>query len=233
MRLTDWIKRAIVKFMEIRPLEFSIVIVANDCNPTILNPDFLARQGIVPDDWGWNVSGPVIVTPPFATVAYDSGITVSVEINKFQVVDGLPGRMPDASQIPKVARKYIEVLPHVRYTAVGHNFKGFAELADATAFLTERFLKPGVWDSDKYPLKGVNLKFAYPSEGGRLNLTLDGATIEDRSGDEPKQLHGVLVQANFHRDCSGYPSHKQVIKHLGYTKCDWTHFQLTATEILG
>lgn len=160
-------------------------------------------------------------------------VTISVEPNKFQVVDGLPDRRPDASQIPKVARRYIEVLPHVRYTAVGHNFKGFAELADARAFLTERFLKPGVWDSDKYPLKGVSLKFAYPLEGGRLNLTLDGAIIEDRSGDEPKSLHGVLVQPNYHRDCSGYPSHEQAIEHLGHTKEDWIHFQLTASEILG
>lgn len=219
--------------MKIRPLEFSIVIVTTDCNPTILNPDFLARQGIVPDDWGWNVSGPPITTSLFATVAYDSGVTISVDPNKFQVVAGLPDRMPDASQIAKVARKYIEVLPHVRYMAVGHNFKGFAELVDARAFLTERFLKPGVWDSDKYPLKGVSLKFAYPLEGGRLNLTLDGADIEDRSGDETKRLHGVLVQLNYHRDCSGYPSHEQAIEHLGHTNDDWTHFQLTASEILG
>lgn len=219
--------------MEIRPLEFSIVIVASDCNPTILNPDFLAHQGIVPEDWGWKVSAPAITTPPFATVVYDSGVSVSVEPNKFQVVDRLIERTPDASKIPEIARKYIEVLPHVRYTAVGHNFKGFAEHADAEAFLKERFLKSGAWDSDKHPLDGISLKFAYPLQGGRLILSLDAAAIVERSGDEPKELHGVLVQANYHRDCEGYPSDKQVIEHLGNTKDDWEYFQSTVSEILG
>src|SRR5919106_1183607 len=138
--------------MEIRPLEFSIVIVASDCNPTILNPDFLARQGIVPDDWGWRVSRPAITTPPFAIVSYDSGVSVSVEPNKFQVVDRLTDSTPYASRIPKVARRYIEVLPHVRYTAVGHNFKGFAEGTDDKAFLKQRFVKSGIWDSNEHPL---------------------------------------------------------------------------------
>ncbi len=219
--------------MEIRPLEFSIVVVASDCNPTILNPDFLAKNRIVPDDWGWKVSGPPITTPPFAMVSYDSGVSVSVEPNKFQVVDKLTDRTPDASRIPEVAHRYVEVLPHVRYTAVGHNFKGFAKQVDAEAFLKQRFLKSGVWDSDKHPLEGVSLKFAYPLQGGRLNLSLDGAIIEDRSGDEPRELHGVLVQANYHRNCKDYPSHGQVIEHLRHTRDDWAHFQYTVLEIPG
>lgn len=80
---------------------------------------------------------------------------------------------------------------------------------------------------------GVSLKFAYPLDGGRINLALDGAIFEDRSGDEPKQLDGVLVQANYHRDCSGYPSYEQVIRRLEHAKNDWTLFQSAALKILG
>jgi hypothetical protein len=36
--------------MNIIPLEFSVVVVGEDCNPTILNPDFLRCRGIVPED---------------------------------------------------------------------------------------------------------------------------------------------------------------------------------------
>ncbi len=219
--------------MEMRTIEFSIVVVARDCNPTILNKDFLKYQRIVPEEWGWKVVGPEITTPPFATVTYDSGVSVSVEPNKFQVIDRLSDKAPDASRIPEIARKYIEVLPHVRYTAVGHNFKGFAECEDAEAYLEERFLKRGVWDSDKYPLDGLSLKFVYPLEGGRFNLSLDAATIVDRSGDEPKELHGILAQANYHRDCQGYPTNEQVIEHLSHTTSDWEHFQSSISEILG
>jgi len=218
--------------MDVRLLDFSIVVVASDCNPTILNPDFLARQDIVPDSWGWKVEGTAITTPPFATVSYDSGVTVSVEPNKVQVVDRLGDTPAEASRIPEIVKRYIEVLPHVRYTAVGHNFKGFVENPDAESFLKERFLKTGVWDNDKHPMQGLGLKFAYPLEGGRLNLSLDAATIVGHSGDEPRELHGVLVQANYHRDCEGYPSHEQVIQHLSHTKEDWEHFRSTASEIL-
>lgn len=74
-----------------RHLEFSVVVVANDHNPTILNPDFLERQQIVPQTWGWKVADPAITTPPFAMVVYDSGVTVSVEPNKLQIPTSLSG----------------------------------------------------------------------------------------------------------------------------------------------
>lgn len=219
--------------MNIRPREFSIVIVASDFNPTILNSDFLERQEIVPEKWGWKVSGPQFTTPPFAMVTYDSGVAVSVKSNVFQVADGLRNKGPDSSKIPLIARKYIEVLPHVRYTAVGHNFMGFAELGDWEVFLQKRFLKSGVWDSKKYPLKGVSLKFVYPREGGgQVTVALDSAILTDKSGDEPKDLHGIMVQTNYNRDCSGFPSHEQVIAHLEHTNEDWAHFQSTASELL-
>ena len=73
--------------MNISHFEFSVVVVANDHNPSILNPDFLERQGIVQEGWGWTVMGSAITTPPFATVSYDSGVTVSVESNRLQVTD--------------------------------------------------------------------------------------------------------------------------------------------------
>ncbi len=219
--------------MPIRHLEFSIVVVASDCNPTILNPDFLGRQAIVPEDWGWKLAGPPITTPPFATVSYDSGVTVSVEPNKFQVVDRLADKTFETSKIPDIARKYIQVLPHVRYTAVGHNFRSFVERADAESLLKERFLKPGPWDSDAHRLEGISLKFVYLLQGGRVIFSLDGATMTDRSGDQPKELHGILMHANFHRDCQGYPSDKQVVEHLQSLKKDWEHYQTLLSDIVG
>jgi len=219
--------------MDIRPLELSIVIVASDCNPTILNPDFLARTGIVPDDWGWKVAGPPITTPPFASVNYNSGVIISVESNKFNVVQRALDKEPDPDLIAGIAQRYIEVLPHVRYTGVGHNFKAFVEQADTEAFLKERFVKAGVWDSKHHALEAVSFTLRYPLQGGHLNVSLNGAAILDSSGDEPKQLHGVLVQANYHRDCPEYPSVGQVLQHVGHINTDWKHFQTTASEILG
>jgi len=219
--------------MEFRPLEFSIVVVANDCNPTILNPDFLTKQGIVRDEWEWKLSGTPITTPPFAIVSYENGISISVEPNKFQIVDRLLSNKPNKSQIPQIACKYIQVLPHVRYTAVGHNFRGLLEHEKAKEFLRKRFIKDGVWDSNKRKLEGISLKFVYPLKGGRLNISLDAADIIDRSADPLKESHGILIQVNYHRDCQGYPSDKQVVEHFNHTKEDWLHCRATISDILG
>jgi len=219
--------------MEIRPLEFSIVIVASDCNPTILNPDWLMTQGIVSQDWGWKVVGSPITTPPFATVNYDSGISITVETNKFHVAHKLTDRSLDDSPIAEIAVKYIEALPHVRYTGVGHNFKGFAQNDDAETYLKERFLKAGIWDSKEHPLEATSLKFSYPMPDGRFNLSLDGAAIGVLKDGEPKELLGVLVQANFHRECKDYPSYDKVIAHLANTQVDWKYFQDTVPKMLG
>lgn len=220
--------------MELLPLEFSVVVVASDCNPTILNPDFLARQHIVPDDWGWKVlAGLAITTPAFAQVSYDSGVTVSVEQSKFQVVEALKETLPDKSRSTEIARQYVKVLPHVRYSAVGHNFKALVERTSVEAFLKERFLKSGAWDGDKHTLDAISLKFSYSLPGYRLIMALDGIIIEVSAGDGSKRLEGVLVHGNYHRDCEGYPSNEQVIAHLNHVTEDWHHFQATASEILG
>ena len=173
--------------MKIRPLEFAIVVVASDCNPTILNKDFLKHQNIVPEDWGWKVVEPEITTPPFAMVTYGSGVSISVEPNKFQVIDRLSGKAPNDSRISEIARKYIKVLPHVRYAAVGHNFRALFEQNDTEALLKERFPKTGTWDTEGFPLHDIGLKFVYPLEGGRFNVSLDAvsldaATVIDQSG---------------------------------------------------
>ncbi|MCI0559947.1 MAG: hypothetical protein MN733_15760, partial [Nitrososphaera sp.] len=139
---------------------------------------------------------------------------------------------PHTSKIAHIARKYIEVLPHVRYTAVGHNFRGFVDYANAEVFLKERFLKTGPWDSEKRSLEGFGLKFAYLLETGRISLSLDSAAIVDRSIDSTKESKGVLVHANYHRDCQNYPTNEQVIQHLGHVMEDCNHFREAVAEIL-
>ena len=218
--------------MNISHFEFSVVVVANDHNPTILNPDFLERQGIVQETWGWKVIGLAITTPPFATVSYDSHVTVSVEPNRLQVTDTSAMGGPQASKVVDIAQKYVEVLPHVRYTAVGINFRSLVEHADANAFLKDHFLKSGPWDSKDHSLQSVGLKLVYPLNGGRVILGVDGGIVTQRLEEESKQIFGVAVHANFHRDCHGYPSKDQVIERLGNAENDWAAHQSILSHIL-
>ena len=218
--------------MDISHFEFSVVVVANDHNPTILNPDFLERQGIVQEGWGWKVMGPAITTPPFATVSYDSGVTVSVESHRLQVIDSSAPGGPQSSKVVDIARRYVEVLPHVRYSAVGINFRSVVEHVDANAFLKAHFLKSGVWNSEAHPLQTVGLKLIYPLDGGRVILSLDVGTVTQRVDEESKQLSGILIYANFHRNCHDYPSNDQVLEHLGNAEKDWVAYQTMVSDIL-
>jgi hypothetical protein len=218
--------------MKISHLEFSVVVVASDHNPTILNPDFLERQGIVQAAWGWRVAGLPITTPPFATVSYDSGVSVSVETSRLQVLDPSAENGPPPSKAVEVARRYVEVLPHVRYSAVGTNFRSLVERAEAHAFLKGHFLKSGPWDNEAHALKAVGLKLVYPLEGGQVTLALDAGTVTQRLEEERTEVSGVLIHGNYHRDCRGYPSQDQVIEHLGQADKDWTYYQDLLSDLL-
>jgi hypothetical protein len=217
--------------MNISHFEFSVVVVANDHNPTILNPDFLERQGIVQEGWGWKVMGPAITTPPFATVSYDSGVTVSVESHRLQVIDTSASHGPQSSNVVDIARRYVEVLPHVRYSAMGINFRSVVEHADANAFLSAHFLKSGVWDGEAHPLQTVGLKLVYPFDGGQLTFSLESGMVIQRLEEESKQISGVVVHANFHRDCHGYPGNDQVTERLGNAE-NWAAYQGILSDIL-
>ena len=72
--------------MTLRLIQFSGVVLGQFHNPTILNPNFLETEGIVPKSWDWKVSKN-ITTPPLAVVTYTNGVTITVEPNKLQVTD--------------------------------------------------------------------------------------------------------------------------------------------------
>jgi hypothetical protein len=200
--------------VESRLTLFSVVVTGEVHNPTILNPDFLTIRGIVPKEWQGVVQvTQALTTPPFAIVAYSNGISVVVENEKLQVVDvSLPGN-PAKSHAVDIASKYVGTLPHVKYKAVGINFQSMAVAESPKEYLKERFIKPGPWNEGSLTLDAVGVKLVYPiPEGGRVIVSLDAAEMKAPAQDIPKSV--ILVNANFHRDCTGYPADQQVIHHL-------------------
>ncbi len=217
--------------MNITPVEFAIVVVGQDCNPTILNPDFLRCRDIVPEDWGWEVVGPAITTPPFATVAYDSGVTIKVEPNRFQVADTKNVGDIGHSKAQHIAEKYISVLPHVRYTGVGINFRALVQVNQPDSFLKHHFLKDAPWVQQNPPI-GINLKLVYTLDDGKLNLSLEGGRVIRRVKERPEELEGILCHGNYHRDCRDYPADRLVIEHLHNAEHDRMHFDALLTTLL-
>jgi hypothetical protein len=214
-------------------LQFSIVVLASDHNPTILNPDFLRLQEIVPDDWGWELASPPIMTPPFATVQYDSNVSISVESNKLQAADNNV-EDPSASKLVSMVKRYVEVVPHVRYTAVGMNFRSGFRLDDADNYLKERFLKSGAWDSNDNPVSSIGLKFVYPVESGRLVLSIDSGFAEEMEDDQLQKKPVIITNANFHRDLDTNtpPTSNQVPNYLDLLSSDWNRLSELLANIM-
>lgn len=218
--------------MNIHKLEYSIIVTANDYNPTILNPDFLSINNIIPAEWEWKVVGSPITTPPFATVQFENRVSLSVDVNKFQIKDRSENVDLQQNKIKEIAQKFIEVLPHVRYSAVGINFVSMIEQTQPDTFLKDHFIKKGNWDNESNNLEGVSLTLSYPLKGGKLVLAIDSGSGIFKLKDQREKVDGILASANFHRDCSGYPANEQVIEYIGNLEKDIKYYNKIIGEIL-
>lgn len=206
--------------MKAELVEFSVVVVAHDHNPTILNPDFLGRNEIVRDDWNWRVVGQPITTPAISTVQYDSKVAVTVEPMKLQVSDSSGGNI-DQNHSTQIVSNYVSSLPHVPYSALGINFTATTIVDDAVEFLITRYLKTGAWNSKQNKMRAVGYKFTYELANGFITFSID------KGGRAGIAKPVVVTRANFHRnlDLAKMPTSEQVVNLLKGIHDDWKRFE--------
>lgn len=175
--------------------QFSLVLAANENNPTILNPDFLERAEIVNPKWDWKPGGQKITTPGYSTVQYDSGVVVTSQPRALEIVDGVSHK-PKDSKIPAVMSAYAQKVQYVTYTGIGINFKSATLTDNPQTVLENKFLKSMVHNDKEQAPQALGLKFVYPLENGRVVYSIDtGAAID---GTEKKDA--IILSANYHRD---------------------------------
>lgn len=174
----------------------SVVVAAEQHNPTILHPSFLQAESIVPDDWEV-VEGP-ICTPAFSLVGFSNRIAFRAEQQMVQFIDGEPGNDGMDSPVPELARKYVEKLPHVHHKAVGINFVAFLEHDSSDEDMVERFLKKGPWNDDELKPLSLGVQLTYQITGATLNLSLKPGRLQKRDDDLAKA--GIVLEGNCHSD---------------------------------
>lgn len=200
-------------------------------NPTILNPDFLAIQGIVPRAWGWELQQPVITTPMMAMVQYATGVSLQVQPESLQVAATGPDVDPKRSKISEIVRGYLNTLPHVRYTGLGINFQSAVIMDNPEEMIRDRFLKTGPWRT-KHNLAGAGVRLVYPLQtAGRVLLSVDGGNVRQR-GKNDKPVTAILVNANFHRDLGEHPTTKEIGSYLDGVDGDWNMYQELLSSVL-
>jgi hypothetical protein len=203
----------------LEPLNLSIVIAAHNHNPTILNPDFLYRNKIVPD--GWKLAQGPICTPPMARVSFENGTVIEAQFDKLIFTDGNPQNIPEASSLGQVALKYVETLPHVSYAAVGVNPHGYVSCdsdESVRLFMMEKLISSGPWREagDKPVHASVSLIYAF----GDCRCTLSIDEWRFRPGELANETPVISFRANFHRDLAGQ-SHDEKLDYLRKTICNW------------
>jgi len=211
-------------------IQFSIVVAGRLHNPTILNPDFLEINEIVPRDWGWTVDKPLMTTPALAIVRYKNGTSITVEPTKLQAADI---QNPISSKVEFITKKYVETLPHVHYTGIGINFQDVIEIDNPESYLKTNFLKNGEWDSQSNPLSAVGLRFVYPLEEGRIVFSLDAGEVDLVEGNEKRKFEGLIFNCNFHRDVKGPREAETALGHLSNVKRDWEKYNSLLSTSVG
>ena len=174
-------------------VEFSVVVLATENNPSILNPDFLQYNEIVGPDW--QVQDSPILNPAFGQVAFEGGLTVKADLQRVSF-EQLGGELV----IPEVAKRYFQQVPYIPYSGIGINPKFFLRLTGEHPPLMENIVRDqGAWMSFKDVAPTVQLKSIYRYE--ERTISLDVAHIEPTIDDQPSS--GILFQANVHHDVDG------------------------------
>lgn len=178
--------------------EISIVVVAANHNPTILNPDFLLFNSIVPEDW--ELAEHPLCTIPLAQVVYKNGFKIISQLEKVIFSESLQDKRLEESNVSSIAKKYAEKLPHVNYTAVGINPTGhivFNTREELQAYILRTFFTPSPWKQFKGGPREASCKFSYQLDTTKFNLT-----IEERALNvfEDQSLPVLAISANFHHE---------------------------------
>ncbi len=164
--------------------ELGIVLVTEKHTPAMLNPDVLRCSGIIPIDW--ELARPPLYAQHLTQLVFQNGITLIAEANRILFIEGIRAKASSNICIARIARHYIERLPHANYQNVVISLKGTAvmnEHLDAVRqYLVTHLLAPGAWQHFGQEPVRASLNFTYTLENKRLNVSVSEAALEQSEG---------------------------------------------------
>ena len=154
----------------------AVVVAARFHNPSILNPDFLVRQGIVPEDWK---VGETVTTPAVSVVKYDNGVEWLVDQSRLTITESAGPGFGNNYRVHQIAEAYIRKLPYVPYRSLDLHFKVVMHEPDPQRRLIERFGAKWlendsavIWMRPKFKLEAADAQLyvdiADDSESGQI-----------------------------------------------------------------
>ncbi|MBW4418620.1 MAG: hypothetical protein KME13_05270 [Myxacorys californica WJT36-NPBG1] len=196
-----------------------ISIVAQDLNPSLINPDILRYSGVISADW--ELARPPAYTKKTAQVTFTNGVNIIGEPNRIMFAESIADKAPGSILVADVAQKYAQSLPNLGFKGVSIDARGYIALEStegaSESYVTEKLLAPGAWRAEGMQAS-LNLVFQYDRAplyltitdallkksdesttpiamfSGKFNYSIDGETSDEKLN----QLHRALetVQAD-------------------------------------
>ncbi len=184
---------------ELKISQLAFVILARNNNPSLLNPDFLKNNGIVSKEWEVENT---LTTDQISQTVFKNNFNIQMRPDRVIFEQSIDEDFDsDKFQLYEVASKFLEILPHVNYTALGINPTGhviFETEEELEIFITEKLLRSGDWKIFQGVKPEVSFSFSYPFETKNISLAISNVIVFDNETNI-KQL-GVLFSGNIHYD---------------------------------
>ena len=196
--------------------EVAVVLVAQSNNPSIINPDFLRHNEIVNADL--SLQGNPISSPLFSQVKFERGIIVQALPDRVTFLQTGDSLAPEDILCPEIAKRYMEKVPHVPYSAIGINPKGYRYLSAEVQEKVSNILIKSAEMSFKDVTPEVHLKTIYQYDTKKI--VLDIAETTKKKNDDP-EIPIMLFQANIHRDILSTMDQQDRIKKISEILTSW------------
>ena len=175
--------------------EFSVVLVASNNNPSIVNPDFLLNNGIITDLEPDRERS--IATPMFSLAMFKGAVNVKAEPNRVIFEQTGTPLTVDRVICAEIAKRYLKTVPHVPYSAVGINPKSYRTRSRALpSAVGHALIDRGTWmeHDSTVPTFGLKASYQYPDRRITLDVSEGEANISGQTS-----LVDVYA-ANIHRN---------------------------------
>jgi hypothetical protein len=186
--------------------ELAIVIVADEFNPSILNPNFLKISGIISTDW--ELQQQPVLNANVAQLVFKNGVNIVAQGNSLTFTQIIDPNKGNNLEIPVSVRNLVEKLPNADYKTISINPKilvGFPNTQDAGRdFITKKLLSHGAWSNLGVVPPQASVNFFYQLEHCKLILNLNEAQIQQGDQQQQQLIPALLFAGSFYYEVANY-----------------------------
>ena len=212
--------------------EIAIVIVGKTHNPSILNPDFLQHNKIVPKEMKpASGSADVVSTPVGSRIVYEGGLEITSDQQKLVFTESVFDKKIEGTIVPDAVKTYLRTVPHVRYTAIGINLEGHLPVSEKhPPQKPVTLLRNEARREFKSVQPSARIEWKYSMNQKTIAVKVATADIAS-----PVNIKGAVVfHGNFHRNTDAeQESYQQVIAAVEAWEDDLSDFRRLTKQITG